>query len=73
MTGLRLFFYLWTRASAVTGLLWALLYGGGSKFAEAGLITMLVLLLTGGAVLLFWGVRDAVRDFRRFLHGRNSG
>jgi len=73
MRGLSWFVWLWTRASVLTGFAWALLYGGGSKLAEAGLMVLLLLLLIGGVVLLFLGTRDAIHDFQRFLHNRKRG
>jgi hypothetical protein len=69
----RGFYSLWTRASAGMFVLWALSFTAtDSWIAETGLTLLLILLLVGGIFLLVVGIRDLIRDVRRFLRVRSE-
>lgn len=57
--------------SAVAFFLWATLSGADSWIAQTGVTFVLILLLVGGILLIVIGIRDVIRDFRRFLHERS--
>jgi hypothetical protein len=61
------------RASGATLVLWAVtLTAGKSWLAQAGLTLILVILLIGGILLFVFGIRDLIRDLRRFLRVRSE-
>ena len=65
----------WITTSAVTVMtviFAVVLYGEQSWVATVGLMTLLVLLLLGGLALLIVGIKDAIRDFLRYLHARSE-
>jgi hypothetical protein len=68
---LRAFYFVWTRTSAATIGLWLVFSGDDSWLATAGLTVLLISLLVGGVFLLLLGIRDLIRDFRRFLQARS--
>ena len=72
----RTFYVVWTRVSAAAIVLWAASFPGGlvtrSDFAETGLLSILIFLLAGGAVLFILGVRDLIRDFHHVLQARSD-
>jgi hypothetical protein len=70
---IRSFYSLWIRASGVTMVLFvANLSAASSWFVTTGLIVILAILLVGGILLLVLGIRDLIRDFRRFLRPRSE-
>jgi hypothetical protein len=50
--------------------MWLLVSGDISWIATTGLVVILVVLFLGGLVLLVFGARDLVHDFRHHLHPR---
>jgi hypothetical protein len=69
----RSFYSLWICASGATLILWATtLTAADSWIAQTGLTLVLVILLVGGIVLFVLGIRDLIRDFRRFLRLRSE-
>jgi hypothetical protein len=57
--------------SAATFLWIASAFSGDSWFVWTVLTSMLVVLLIGGILLLAFGIRDLLRDFRRFFDRRS--
>jgi hypothetical protein len=69
----RSFFAVWIRASGAMLFLWvATLTAADSWIAQTGLTFVLIILLVGGIVLFVLGIRDLIRDFRRFLRLRSE-
>jgi membrane protein required for beta-lactamase induction len=66
---IRFFYFVWTRASAAAVALW--LVSEDSWIAATGVFVMLGFLFIVGLVLLAVGIRDLLRDFRRFLRARS--
>jgi len=67
----RSFFSVWIRASGAMLFVWvATLTAADSWIAQTGLTLVLIILLVGGIVLFVLGIRDLIRDFRRFLRLR---
>ena len=65
------FYSVWTQTSCLTLVLSAVAFASiDSWISYAGLSFTLIALLLGGTFLLVLGIRDLVRDFRRFLHAR---
>ena len=70
---IRCFYSLWIRASGVTLVLWAAtITAADSWLAETGLTLIMVILLIGGILLFVLGIRDLIRDLRRFLRLRSE-
>jgi hypothetical protein len=72
-TTTRFFYSLWIRASGATLVLWAASATvGDSWIAQTGLTLVLVILLVGGIAFFFLGIRDLIRDLRRFRRTRSE-
>ena len=67
----RLFYSVWTGASALTFVLCAIFAGENFWLAQTGLFFILILLLVSGVFLLLLGIKDLIRDFRHFLQIRS--
>jgi hypothetical protein len=69
---IRSLYWAWTRASEFAVVLWVLsLVGEDTWFVKAALTGVLLLLLIAGVVLLLFGLRDLIRDFRHLLQERS--